>query len=557
MSQIVSSPRAISPVRFPAWGRTRAAFVQALQAGPGLLCLVGGAGSGKTYTLMLYKMSATDLRVAIRTPDVPADPAVDVDLVDDVTAEDAAILGQELRPGLRRVLAMAPGALAGLPNAGPAARIVRVRPMDPIDVRTMVAGRITQMGIPPETAGAGALTKLVELSDGTPRQVDRLLGASLRLAFIDDKKIVSAHHVVTAANALAHAVARPKTARPNTARPMAATASPEPEAADVLQPAVAPITAEAILAKLGSSDTSFLRPSRKPGEPSWTTVLEKQAPVAAGSDAARLGQEAGFDQALLPALSTPMAIELTWAASMAVPVPPETPTVQPGAARRRRYRKVGLVAASAGLVLFTAAVVSEAYRTGKPRQLAAQTPAALPQAAPPPPAPVALPPAPPAPAPAAPSPAAPAPATPALAAPASARSTPPAQAASVPDPLPETMMPSPARVADRPLAPTRPPAGRPPERFANARGRRAAQQRAAAGTPAIPAAPTSDDAVPVTPTQSDGFPAARNPVLATRLLGLARTMQAAGQSNEAADMFRAAAALGNTEAAAQLRNSSR
>ncbi len=199
MNPNVQQPRALPPVTFPAWVRTRSAFAAAAGAGPGLVHLVGPEGSGKSYTLRLFEVSVSGGRVKRRTPGGAMEPGLAVDLVDDVDGATAEQLATAIPPGTVRVLSMRPDAL-GHVRTGP--RVVRVHAMDETDVRTMVATRCGQFAVEPGELAEAAMAELVRLGDGTPRRLDRLLGAALRQALGENAASIEARHVSAAAEAL-------------------------------------------------------------------------------------------------------------------------------------------------------------------------------------------------------------------------------------------------------------------------------------------------------------------------------------------------------------------
>ena len=183
--------RDLSPALFPSWQATCNAFGAAMAAGPGLVMLVGGPGSGKTFTLLAYAGGASK-PVGLRSIDAPREPGMAIDLVDNVHAKAAA----RLTPfGGTRALAVEPKLAERLMHAFPRARIVTVQPMLSHDVHVMVEVRLRQLGLPAGHFTSRALARMDELCCGNPRQLDALLFRSLRLAAAAAVARVSPGHV--------------------------------------------------------------------------------------------------------------------------------------------------------------------------------------------------------------------------------------------------------------------------------------------------------------------------------------------------------------------------
>ena len=170
--------RTLSPSLFTSWQMTCNAFGAAVAAGPGLVLLVGGPGSGKTFTLLAYA-GGTTKKVGLRSLDDPMEPDTEIDLVDNVHAGSLA----RLTPfDGTRALAVEPALAEHLLHVFPEARIVAMRPMQPRDVHMMVEVRRPQLGLPVGYFTSKALACLDELCTGNPRRLDDLLFRSLRLA---------------------------------------------------------------------------------------------------------------------------------------------------------------------------------------------------------------------------------------------------------------------------------------------------------------------------------------------------------------------------------------
>lgn len=187
--------RTLSPALFPSWLATCHAFGAAIAAGPGLVMLVGGPGSGKTFTLLAYAGGAGK-KAGLRSIDDPLKPGTEIDLVDNVYAKALA----RLKPfGGTRALAVEPKLAERLMHSFPDARIVTVQPILLRDVRMMVELRRPQLGLPVGYFTSKALARMAELCVGNPRQLDALLFRSLRLTAAAAVARVSPGHVEQAA----------------------------------------------------------------------------------------------------------------------------------------------------------------------------------------------------------------------------------------------------------------------------------------------------------------------------------------------------------------------
>lgn len=187
--------RGLSPALFPSWEATCQAFGAAIAAGPGLVVLVGGPGSGKTFTLLAYA-GGTDKKAGLRSLDDPVEPGTEIDLVDNVHAKSLA----RLTPFHgTRALAVEPKLAERLMRVFPDARIVAMQPMRSRDVRMMVEVRRPQMGLPVGYFTSKALSRLDDLCAGNPRRLDDLLFLSVRSAAYAAVARVSPDHVEQAA----------------------------------------------------------------------------------------------------------------------------------------------------------------------------------------------------------------------------------------------------------------------------------------------------------------------------------------------------------------------
>ena len=240
MNRDALQPRALPPANFPAWTRTRTAFAAAIDAGPGVVCLVGPEGSGKTYTLTLYKLYVTGRRIGLRSPGDPMQAELDIDLIDHVDASAAPGLASGLPPGIVRVLSLRPDALDAALRAQSACRVVQVQAMDAEDVRCLVASRCRDFSIEQREVSAAAVAELTQSSQASPRRLDRLFGAAVKHAIQQDAAILTAAHVTMAAWTItaAHLAATPAAlpAQRATGAAIGNTPAAAPEAVATISP---------------------------------------------------------------------------------------------------------------------------------------------------------------------------------------------------------------------------------------------------------------------------------------------------------------------------------
>ena len=188
-------PRALPPISYPAWVRTREALAAAIATGDGLVCLVGRSGSGKTYTLKLYSLSVQGRRVGYRLSDTAVETQLDIDIVDSVNKSTVENLSSYSLPNTVRVISLLPELLDLALHIQPEARVVWMQAMEKSDVEYMVIERCKHLGLEREKLSDEALTAFVQESDGTPRQLDRTIGGALRCAFNDGVENITANHV--------------------------------------------------------------------------------------------------------------------------------------------------------------------------------------------------------------------------------------------------------------------------------------------------------------------------------------------------------------------------
>ena len=234
---------------------SHAALVEGITKRRGLLCLVGEAGTGKTLLLRrlleapppgvrpvvlqdrrfeleaLAELIARQLGAAsgaglagLRTAlaaEAHAGRSV-VLLVDDAHAlppERLAALQQLIEPlpgssgsGMQVLLAGRPALLTALRAAGLRDRVAilaRLEPWVPTDVAVYIHGQLAHAGAPRRLFTPGAVARLARLTEGVPRGVNTIAGASLAAAARAGARTVGEEHVNAAWKSCARREAAP------------------------------------------------------------------------------------------------------------------------------------------------------------------------------------------------------------------------------------------------------------------------------------------------------------------------------------------------------------
>ena len=560
MNRAALQPRGLPPVNFSAWMRTRRAFTAAVDAGPGLVCLVGPEGSGKSYTLHLYKLAMIGRRIGLRAPGEAAEAGLEIDLVDNVDAAAAEALAAEMPPDLVRVLSIRTDEMDKLEIVPPEPRIVRMRPMSAADVRGMVKVRRTQFALEAGEVAEPAVAELVRLSNGTPRRIDRMFGAAVRRALLENASCVTADYVASAAHGV--------------------IGQPGQLGAAMDRASVANITLDRINAKVAAEELGVVD-AGSGSEP------ERSAPVDAAAAAPPVAEPAALPWqpalVLSDAEEGPAPVQEAASDAAPPPVPPIVPARDvatmsgrragvPGAAIARPQRPSWRRAAGAAVVLsVTGLALFAAWQAPRTPERPAATHAGSGQVAQ-----QSV---------SAPAPSAALPASESAAFASAVPGGPPAvdrkamQRFGVAEPVPPTVFqppsPPPAVVAAAAATTASPPA---PEAAPSAPPAMVTVQPA----PAPPAVKTIEPALaqpalaqPALAPPTMAPPAMAPPVLATvapapaspavatpedpakaiRLLQLARAMTSIGQLDDAREILRAAAAMGNAEAKRQIAES--
>jgi len=203
MDRKVPGTDVLLPSDLDCWRRTRADLAAAVAVGPGIVALVGPEGSGKTYTLIAFALSAPGGTAKLRTAGDLREPGVSVDLVDGM--DEKTSLSVSAGPDFdgTQVVAMRAERLLAFLVDHPDARVVQVHPMASADIRAMIEVRRSQLGLGPGAFTLKALSTLDRLCDGNPRKLDRLFGTAERAAKADRSPRISGAHVEWAERSLA------------------------------------------------------------------------------------------------------------------------------------------------------------------------------------------------------------------------------------------------------------------------------------------------------------------------------------------------------------------
>ncbi len=282
MNISVVLPRALPPVNFNAWMETcvelasllaapppggrdqRLAGPDATEPGSGLIALVGPAGSGKTFTLTAFARApmVPNRRAGLRRPGQPRDPVTTLDLVDAVDSAGLRRLDDELAFDGQRVIAIRPGLLEDVERLHPDVRVVRIRPMAPRDIRTLLEARRTGFGLPEDAITPRALLALERFSAGRPGVLDALYLRTMQIARIAGTPQIAEEHVEQANKSLSvDATAHQMVPPPQRAVAVPAFRSPD-DPAVLAGSEVAGAGAQGAIASKPSTETS---PPAAPG----------------------------------------------------------------------------------------------------------------------------------------------------------------------------------------------------------------------------------------------------------------------------------------------------
>ncbi len=181
------------------WRTARDQVLAALAAGPGLVALLGPAGTGKT---LLLSELARALRAAGRETelvgrgDLHFNAGTDaVVLVDEAARTEEATLSSLALPGVTAVLADLPGLETRLASLGAAVTVVRLEPLRPDEIGAFVADRLARAGQPTDLLTADAVEAIAVHSAGVPRVLNLLARAALFMAETDAAARVEGRHV--------------------------------------------------------------------------------------------------------------------------------------------------------------------------------------------------------------------------------------------------------------------------------------------------------------------------------------------------------------------------
>ena len=263
MDRKVPGTDVLLPSDLDCWRRTRADLAAAVAVGPGIVALVGPEGSGKTYTLIAFALSAPGGTAKLRTAGDLREPGVSVDLVDGMDEKTAPSVSAGPDFDGTQVVAMRAERLLAFLVDHPDARVVQVHPMASADIRAMIEVRRSQLGLGPGAFTLKALSTLDRLCDGNPRKLDRLFGTAERAAKADRSPRISGAHVEWAERSLA---ANWQPGRPQ----------PSPVAHDVAPEAAAAFVGP-LLAPEGTQDESVSPNVMSAGAPGPSTLRNQLA----------------------------------------------------------------------------------------------------------------------------------------------------------------------------------------------------------------------------------------------------------------------------------------
>ncbi|MBN9563029.1 MAG: AAA family ATPase [Alphaproteobacteria bacterium] len=205
-------PATVGPadaVAHDGWREACDRALAAVLAGPGVVLVLGPAGTGKTLLLqhLAGELRARGMDVLLSTRGYfdPADKAgigqpraVLIDEADRLSPESLDGLGHLGRCAFVLAGVTEPHEESG-PIAGEGASIIRLAPLPAGEVGAFVTARLVQVGLRPDILTEGAIERLAALSAGVPRLLNMLTGSALFLARTAGASRVEAAHVIEAA----------------------------------------------------------------------------------------------------------------------------------------------------------------------------------------------------------------------------------------------------------------------------------------------------------------------------------------------------------------------
>jgi len=187
-------------VEHRAWQVAMACALATIDAGTGLVVVLGAAGTGKT---LLLNELARRLEAAGRPytlldrGDLARQPVHGgIGLIDEADRIDPAVLASIVGATDRcHVLAALPRLIEQITGFANPMTVISLAPLGTWGTHEFVAGRLTRAGRPADLFSQSAMAALVEHSGGIPRVITMLAGGAVSLAAVEDATQVTAEHV--------------------------------------------------------------------------------------------------------------------------------------------------------------------------------------------------------------------------------------------------------------------------------------------------------------------------------------------------------------------------
>jgi hypothetical protein len=224
-----------------AWRVARACAHATIEAGSGLVVVLGGPGTGKSLLLreLARQLEAGGREVRlVQRGDMVGEPLTrGIELVDEADHIDPLTLGRLVAArDAVHVLAALPRFAEQLSGFGTPMTVVALAPLTAQGVDDFVTRRLAAAGRSVDLVSRPAMAMLAEHSGGIPRVINMLVGAAISLAAAEGAYQVGSEHVEQAVTLRDGFAPRPSATV--TALPGVFAAKPKPEDERAVEPVV-------------------------------------------------------------------------------------------------------------------------------------------------------------------------------------------------------------------------------------------------------------------------------------------------------------------------------